>query len=101
MVRIFIGSALSFIALADLPMSYYTFLRIYLTIVAGIMAFRKYSKSESINIWVILFGITAILFNPIIPVYLHDESIWAIINIAVGLLFAISAFHLNENRINN
>lgn len=73
---------------------YYTFLRIYLTIVAAIMAYSKYVETESLNIWVILFGITAVIFNPIIPVYLHDQSIWAVIDIAVGLLFAISAFQL-------
>lgn len=89
-----IGSALSFLAIADLPMGYYTFLRIYLTLVAGYMAFILYSKEGKVNGWIIMFGITAIIFNPIIPVYLHDESIWAVIDIAVGLLFVISAFKI-------
>jgi len=86
-----IGALLSFLALASLPIGYYTFLRIYLTLVAGYMAFVKYGEDESINIWVVLFGVTAILFNPIIPVYLHDKSTWSIIDIAVGVLFGISA----------
>lgn len=94
-----IGAALSFLAVVNLPMGYYTFLRIYLTLVSAIVVYSQYSEMDEINIWMILFGITAIIFNPIIPIYLHDASVWAVIDIIVGILFGIYAFKFNSKSL--
>ena len=47
-------------------------------------------KNE-LNVWIITFGICAILFNPIIPVYLKNKLVWHIIDVAVAVLFIIKA----------
>lgn len=72
------------LALAPLPIGYYTFLRIAVTLSAAIMISKEIN---SINMWCILFGITAIIFNPIIPIYLYQKSLWMPIDIAAAILF--------------
>lgn len=85
--------ALLFIALLKLPIGYYTLLRIAVTIGALLLLYH-YWKRNGVDLWVILFGAVAILFNPIIPIYLGDRSLWLPFNLAGGLLFVIAAFRL-------
>ncbi|NQT97178.1 MAG: hypothetical protein HQ562_05490 [Candidatus Marinimicrobia bacterium] len=82
-----IASGLLLIALLDLPYGYYTLLRIIICILAGYTAYVAY-ESEKIP-WVWIFGLIAILFNPVIPIYLDRET-WAVIDIIVALVFAVS-----------
>lgn len=73
------------LALAPLPIGYYNFLRILVTI-SSIFIIARELKTE-MTIWFILFGITAIVFNPIIPIYLYQKSLWMPIDIMAALLF--------------
>jgi hypothetical protein len=50
-----ISATLLVIALASLPMGYYTFLRIVVTIAAVLAAIHEYKQGE-FNAWVIAFG---------------------------------------------
>jgi hypothetical protein len=88
------SSALLFLSLLDLPIGFYTFLRIVVTIGAIAVVITEYEKD--MNFWVISFGLIAILFNPIIPVHLHDKETWAVIDIITGVLFAIKGFNTNN-----
>lgn len=88
-----ICTALLFLALLRLPIGYYTFLRITVTIGALLLLHQHWLRS-GINVWVILFGAVAILFNPILPIYLGDRSLWVPFNIAGGALFALAALLL-------
>jgi len=78
------------LALANLSIGYYTFLRIVVTI--GAVAVVITELKNGVNFWVIAFGFIAVVFNPIIPVYLYDKSLWMPIDIAVAILFAVKAF---------
>lgn len=89
---LFICSGLLFLSIANLPIGFYTFLRIVVTIGAVLIVSKEYEKG--INLEVILFGITAILFNPLIPVYLIDKSIWIPIDIMTGGLFLFKGFKI-------
>lgn len=60
------------IALLPLPIGFYALVRIVITIGAIIAAVQN--SRDGLNIWGILFGILAVLFNPVIPVYLHDKG---------------------------
>lgn len=62
-------------------------MRIAITIGAVIAAFQN--SSNGINTWSIMFGIVAIIFNPVIPVYLHDKGVWMMIDIITMILFII------------
>lgn len=85
-----ICAAFLLIALAKLPIGYYLFLRIVVTIGAVIIVINEF-KNEAV-FWVIAFGLIAILFNPIIPVYLNEKSVWMPIDIIAALIFIVRAF---------
>ena len=79
-----------FLGVADLPIGYYTFLRIVVTVGAVMVMANEYEKG--IGFWVVVFGLIAILFNPLIPVYLHDKSAWVLIDVVCGGLFIARGF---------
>ncbi|WP_415751050.1 DUF6804 family protein [Chitinophaga sp. LS1] len=81
----FFTAALLFIATIQLPIGFYTALRI-LVFICSILLVRS-SYQDSLTNWVIIFLVIAVLFNPIIPVYLYKKSIWIPIDIIAGILF--------------
>ena len=62
-------------------------MRIIVTI--GAVAATIQNSSNGINIWSVIYGSMAILFNPLIPVYLHDKGAWVMIDIIAIILFII------------
>jgi Family of unknown function (DUF6804) len=66
---------------------YYAFTRI---VVCGFAAFLAYSgwKSGSVSrVWSTILGLVAVLFNPIIPIYLTRKA-WYPLDIGVATIFA-------------
>lgn len=84
-----ICSLLLLLALVDLPIGYYTLLRIVVTIGAVIVVITEFNNG--FNFWVISFGLIAILFNPLIPVYLNDKDAWMPIDIIAAILFIVKS----------
>lgn len=84
-----------FIAVLHLPIGYYRFMRIGVTIAAINLIIQEGKKG--VNAWVIIFSIIAILFNPILPIYLGSKSTWMPIDIIAGAFFLIFAFTKKEN----
>lgn len=82
-----IAAILLIIGCFRLPIGYYTFLRIVVCIVAVMLLF--YPKSESITYRHIVNGLVAIMFNPIIPIYLHSKTAWVVIDAAVAVWFIV------------
>ncbi len=78
------------IAIAELPSGFYTFLRISITL-GGVLAIYN-ELDKNINFWVILFGLIAILYNPIFPIYFYDKSIWLILNVITASIFGFKAY---------
>ena len=87
-----ICAVLLLFGIAELPIGYYTFLRIVVTFGAVLVLISE--NKEGINLWIITFGLIAILFNPIFPIYLHDKNIWHIIDLITGIIFLIKSFNL-------
>jgi len=85
-----ICAVLLFLALIKLPIGYYTILRIVVTIGAAAIVAKEFK--HGINIWVIVFGFIAVIFNPILPVYLHDKAIWMPIDLICGIIFFVKSF---------
>ncbi|MCZ4224962.1 DUF6804 family protein [Pedobacter rhodius] len=83
-------SAFCFIAVFNLPTTYYSFLRIIISTgaILGIYSFLKYKNYY----WMIVFTIILLFFNPLFPIYLHRKSVWIPMDIVVGLLFLLLAF---------
>lgn len=91
-----ICAALLLLALIDLPIGYYTFLRIIVTI--GAIAIIVKEFENGFNFWVVAFGIIAILFNPLIPVYLNDKDAWMPIDVIAAVLFIIKLLTFKSNK---
>ncbi len=91
---IILACLLLLIAIAPMPYGYYQFLRIVITVVAGITAYDLYEKKR--NNWLFAFVLIMILYNPIIVIHL-DRAIWKPINIITSVFFGVFTF-LNKNK---
>lgn len=80
-------------ALADNPYSYYQILRWAIAGVTGYSAYLAFKQDK--NGWAWILGITAVLFNPIAPIYLEKET-WSVINIVVAAILLISIFRVKS-----
>ena len=71
-------------AIAEWPYGYYTLLR-WITCIASILvAFQAFEKNTD---WAkVVFIVIAILFNPLVPIYL-SRSIWIPLDIITAVLF--------------
>jgi hypothetical protein len=87
---------LLFLAVLKMPIEYYTFLRVAIFIGAFLVILSLSNKI----IWVIIFGTIAILFNPIIPVYLYLKSYWIPMDIITGILFILILLLENPKKEN-
>lgn len=89
-----VSATMLLMALLDMPYSYYTLLRIVVTISAGVHCWFVLTREDagkiSNRLHVAVFSAIGILFNPIIPIYL-DREVWQIIDVAVAVLFVFAA----------
>lgn len=90
-----IPTLLLIIAVGDLDYGYYQILRIIITIFAIIFAFIF--KDFKNNILTTIMIIIAILFNPILPIYL-DKEIWVILDFISSIIFLISAINIIKSQ---
>ena len=88
-----IAAALSFIAVLPMPYGYYMFLRLAITIIGLYCAFSVVDR-ESYDFW-IMIGI-AVLFNPIMPVFL-TKALWVPIDIVLAVYFINLKNKLTKN----
>ncbi|MFA5158006.1 MAG: DUF6804 family protein [Patescibacteria group bacterium] len=89
-------AGLSFWALADNPYGYYQFLRIAIFIVGIIFAYKAYANKQEISFWACVYGLSALIWNPIFPIYMSKE-VWSIFNVAVGMIYIVSIFKDKES----
>lgn len=85
------------VAIADLAYGYYTLLRWVVTASAIFLVWTAYGLKRTF--WLFLMGIVAILFNPIVPIYLNKGT-WVIIDFIVAVLFLVSIFKV-KSKVNN
>ena len=74
---------------------YYKFLRWVVVATSIYACYIAYQNEKKINFWLWLFGLIALLFNPIIPFYLGKSS-WQSVDLIVGIIFIISIFFVRE-----
>lgn len=75
------------------PYGYYILLRWVITGVALFVLWVAYGLEKKGWLW-LMTGI-AILFNPIVPIYLNKE-IWVVIDFIVAILFLITIFQVKK-----
>ena len=69
-------------------------MRFVVTIATITILVKEFDKE--VTIWMIIFGLIAIVFNPIIPFYLNDKEMWIVIDTVAGILFLIKAYVKKE-----
>lgn len=83
-------------ALGRMPSWYYELLRLVI-FVASIYCVVQHKNKTGTELYTILFSISAIIYNPIIPIYLYDKGLWMVINLLTMFLFAMGAYALKAN----
>ena len=86
-----IAIVMLFGALAKNPYSYYQILRWVICGLTGYSAYLAYETKN--NAWMWIFGIIAVLFNPIAPIH-FDRKTWSVIDMLVAAIIFISIFKM-------
>ena len=73
------------IGLFDLPYGYYNLLKLVVCASSIYFAYQMNLKNDPLFPWV--FGFFAVLYNPIVPIYLYKKELWIIVNIFTALAF--------------
>lgn len=77
------------------PIGYYTLLRF---IVCGAAAYVAYLSYECKTVWAMwTFGIMAVLFNPIMKIYLGRE-LWLLVDVVAAILFIVGIIKVKTNK---
>lgn len=82
----YIAVALLAGAFIPFPYFYFQILRIVVTIAAVVNASAAYHSSNSKWVWA--FGLIAVLFNPIAPIFL-DRIVWLPLDFIAAVVFVI------------
>ena len=77
--------ALLFLATARMPYGYYTITRIVVAGFACFLALVGWEDSVMSRMWSAILGCVAVLFNPIIPIYL-SRTAWHAFDIGVAII---------------
>ena len=85
---IYICAAMLFIGAAPLPYGYYILLRLVACGVFAFAAFIAFERKGKVLPWV--YVCLVLVFNPIIKIYFPKE-VWAIVDIAAGILLLATA----------
>ena len=85
----YVVSILLLVAILDMPSEYYEFLRVSVFSVSAFVAYKNYEAKD--NAMAVAFVIVAVLFNPIYPIYLDNETLWKFIDFATAVLFIFNA----------
>jgi len=81
-----LGIALLFLALGSHPYGYYQVLRWAITIIGAYSAYLAHESKDTTWAWI--FGLIALLFNPIIP-FTFARDTWQMIDlITAGIIFS-------------
>jgi len=85
---IYICAAMLFVGAAPMPYGYYTLLRLVACGVFAFAAFVAFDRKSKTLPWV--YGLLAVVFNPIIKIYLPKE-VWVLIDVGAGILLLATA----------
>jgi len=86
------------LSFASWPYGYYTFMKFVVTGSVVYYAYYLYQIKKQ-NFWFWSSVATAILFNPIIPIYLRNKTLWSFIDVIViiFLIVLLNKFKKHEN----
>ena len=79
-----------FLSLFTFPIDFYKIVRIVVMAAAIYSAYFEYKQNNNISPMLWVFGIIAIMFNPIIPFYI-GKTLWKITDLIAMVIFGLSA----------
>ena len=88
-----LAALLLLIGVLAMPYGYYTFLRLLVTVVAVINIYYSYQNKSYAAL--IIGIIIALLFNPVIPVYLQKD-VWMVLDIFTSLALILNVVLLKK-----
>jgi len=94
MAVIYICAAMLLVGAVPLPYGYYMLLRLVACGVFAFAAFVSFDRKHKTLPWV--FGLLALLFNPIIKVHLPKDA-WAFVDVAAAILLLATAKAVKSN----
>ena len=86
------SSIILFLSVLPMPYGFYTITRLVVTAVFIYYAYYIYRMWQKKGFWFWCFIAIAIIFNPIIPIYLYSKMLWGVIDIVVAILFIVFIF---------
>lgn len=84
-----VAGAFAAIAIFDHPYSYYQITRWIVCAVAIYAAYQAYQAGKAAWPWI--FGVVAVLFNPLFPFY-FAKGTWQVLDAIVAAIFFVSLF---------
>ena len=96
MLLSFTCAAMLLLATAPLHIVYYYFLRLSVTLCITAIIVIDIKKIHAL--WLILFVATALIFNPVIPVYFYKTSLWLPIYLVSATLFTGYAYKICRSK---
>ncbi len=77
----FVVAGLLLLAMAPMPPIYYKGLRIVVFIACAVIAWHHRHAHDDTLWTMVMIGIS-VMFNPILPIYLRDRSVWIPLDIS-------------------
>ncbi|QPH37844.1 DUF6804 family protein [Pedobacter endophyticus] len=85
-----ISAVACLIGIFNLPIEFYTFLRIIVSVTAVLFGFML--MKERRYLLMMLFACVLVVFNPIFPIYLYKKSFWIPLDLITAALFLLITF---------
>ena len=76
------------IAILQMPYGYYVFTRAVTCAAAVLIVVTDIKERQKLTVWSVLFVLMAILFNPVLPIYLPRQT-WFYFDLIAACTFAI------------
>lgn len=77
--------------IVEWPYGYYQILRLIVSLAAGMVSLITYAEKQ--KIWLGIFAMIVLLFNPLIPIHFERE-IWAFIDVITAGIFVVYYLHI-------
>ena len=84
----FVPAIMLFVALGAMPYGYYVLLRWITCGAFLLLVIQEHRLQGSVSVWLVLFTLLAVLFNPLFPIHLTRE-VWAPIDVGSAVALVI------------
>jgi hypothetical protein len=82
----FVPAGMLVAAIGRWPYGYYMLLRVVVFAAGLLIAGFIYQRTKSFTMWLGLFILVAVVFNPILPLHL-TRGVWSILNVMTAIIF--------------